>query len=466
MKSHLTAKLFLITSGMLLAVAAVTYGFILRYAPERYLIAVEQTISREAQVIMGEMSQANADEAQKLLDQFNAGYRVSVSLKNGEEDGEAVEREPVKADPPAGPEDYEVRTREPDAMYEFQFSDSPDTYTLTIGGKGQTLGPFTTALNQVLLPLTAVVFILAFIVSLFYSRYITRPVIEISQASKKLASLDFNVSCKEGRADELGELAGSLNQLSHRLSSALGELNRANALLREDVEREKEREGRQLAFFSAVSHELKTPITILKGQLQGMIYHVGGYKDRDKYLKRSFEVTCAMENLVKEILSVSRMKSSGFSLKMEEILLTEFVMEILEDYEDLLHEKGMKVTVETDHKDQVTVLADKGLFAKVITNLISNGYQYSPSGGELRIRITGGEQGARLSLENTGVHIPEEEIPVLFQAFTRREQSRSRETGGSGLGLFIIHMALDLCHFSYSMENTEEGVRFSIVFNS
>lgn len=98
-----------------------------------------------------------------------------------------------------------MRTREPDAMYEFQFSDSPDTYTLTIGGKGQTLWPFTTALNQVLLPLTAV--------------------------------------------DELGELAGSLNQLSRRLSSALGELNHANALLREDVEREKEREGRQLAFF-------------------------------------------------------------------------------------------------------------------------------------------------------------------------------------------------------------------------
>lgn len=71
------------------------------------------------------------------------------------------------------------------------------------------------------------------------------------------------------------------------------------------MEREKELEGQQLAFFSAVSHELKTPVTILKGQLQGMLYGVGGYKDRDKYLKRAFEVTCAMENLVMEILTVS-----------------------------------------------------------------------------------------------------------------------------------------------------------------
>lgn len=133
------------------------------------------------------------------------------------------------------------------------------------------------------------------------------------------------------------KLAENLNKLSRCLSSALGELNHANRLLKEDVEKEKELEGQQLAFFSAVSHELKTPITILKGYLQGMIYHVGGYKDRDKYLKRAFEVTCAMEKLVMEILTVSKMKSPGFSLQTEEIQLEDFVKSILDDYEELKH---------------------------------------------------------------------------------------------------------------------------------
>lgn len=99
--------------------------------------------------------------------------------------------------------------------------------------------------------LVAVIFIFALIVSAFYSRYITRPVIEISEFSKKIVSLDFDVSCKEGRDDELAE---DLNKLSRCLSSALRELNHANSFLKEGVAKGKELEGQQLAFFSAVSH--------------------------------------------------------------------------------------------------------------------------------------------------------------------------------------------------------------------
>ena len=125
-------------------------------------------------------------------------------------------------------------------------------------------------------------------------------------------------------------LAGNLNELSGRLSAALDELKNANAMLLEDVAREKELESRQLAFFSAVSHELKTPITILKGQLQGMLYHVGGYIDRDKYLKRSFEITCSMEQLVMEILTVTRMKASGFTAQIETFDLPALISGILD----------------------------------------------------------------------------------------------------------------------------------------
>ena len=146
------------------------------------------------------------------------------------------------------------------------------------------------------------------------------------------------------------------------------------------MEREKELEGQQLAFFSAVSHELKTPVTILKGQLQGMLYGVGGYKDRDKYLKRAFEVTCAMENLVMEILTVSRMKSSGFSLQPEAIRLTDFAAGILDSHGELLNEKGIDVVMEADGSDPLIIQADKRLFAKVLSNLISNACHYSPAG--------------------------------------------------------------------------------------
>ena len=91
----------------------------------------------------------------------------------------------------------------------------------------------------------------------------------------------------------------------------------ANSRLEADIERERMLEQAQLDFFSAVSHELKTPITVIKGQLEGMIFNVGKYKERDKYLARSLEVVKAMEGMVQEILTVSRIKSSETSLQEE-----------------------------------------------------------------------------------------------------------------------------------------------------
>ena len=250
---------------MLLITAAVTYGFIVLYTPGRYLIAVEENISREAEDLVGEIEKSNKDDAQKLLEQLGGRYSVTVTPKSAD------------AAKTVDGQEHQGNVKEPEAMYEFRYKDSPDTYTLSIVGSSHTTGPLTAALNQVLLPLTAVVLILALIISAFYSRYITRPVIGISEASKKMASLDFDIFCDEARNDELGVLSGNLNELSLCLSAALEDLNHANALLKEDVEREKELEGQQLAFFSAVSHELKTPVTILKVQLQGMLYCVGGY---------------------------------------------------------------------------------------------------------------------------------------------------------------------------------------------
>ena len=245
--------------------------------------------------------------------------------------------------------------------------------------------------------------------------------------------------------------------------TANGQVTGAVILMVDVTERE-ERESLRREFSANVSHELKTPVTILKGQLQGMLYGVGGYKDRDKYLKRAFEVTCAMENLVMEILTVSRMKSSGFSLQPEAIRLTDFAAGILDSHGELLNEKGIDVVMEADGSDPLIIQADKRLFAKVLSNLISNACHYSPAGEEIRIQIAKADDAVGFSIENTGVHIPEEEIPGLFEPFTRGEPSRNRETGGSGLGLFIVRMVLELHHFSYRLENTDDGVRFSIIF--
>ena len=116
---------------------------------------------------------------------------------------------------------------------------------------------------------------------------------------------------------------------------------------------------------------------------------------------------------------MSRMKSSGFSLQPEAIRLTDFAAGILDSHGELLNEKGIDVVMEADGSDPLIIQADKRLFAKVLSNLISNACHYSPAGEEIRIQIAKADDAVGFSIENTGVHIPEEEIPGLFEPFTR-----------------------------------------------
>ena len=123
---------------------------------------------------------------------------------------------------------------------------------------------------------------------------ITKPVLEISRISEKMSDLQLNWTVDEQRTDELGTLGKSLNRLSYNLSA------RTN-------------------FFSAVSHELKTPITIMKGQLEGMLLGIGAYKDREKYLTRVLEIANTLETMVQEILTISRLETAGADFKKDRL---------------------------------------------------------------------------------------------------------------------------------------------------
>lgn len=302
--------------------------------------------------------------------------------------------------------------------------------------------------------------------------YITKPfsmpvlirkiaaVLRISNVSKKMAELDFSWQCEENRIDELGTLAHSLNEMSQKLSAAMTELKCANEKLHADIERERALEQAQLDFFSAVSHELKTPITVIKGQTEGMILNIGDYQDRNKYLARSLEVINTMENMVQEILTVSRIKSLKVGLKKETIQFSDMLKQEYALFEDLIIQKSIDWN-ETISPD-LCVVGDKMLIQKVINNLISNAVIYSPEKSAIYLTAFVKNGEVWFLLENSGVHIPDTEIPRLFDAFYRVEYSRNKRTGGSGLGLYIVKTILDQHQAKYSITNTEKGVLFTI----
>lgn len=161
-----------------------------------------------------------------------------------------------------------------------------------------------------------------------YSRLITRPILYINQGAQKMANLDFSEKIEVRSNDELGELSNSLNDMSNNLQQTMFDLQKTNDQLKSDIEKEKEIETKRREFFATVAHELKTPLTVIKGYVEGMMYNIGPYQNRDKYLKKNFQMVEKMENLVREILSLSKLEPNKLKPKLEEVNLSELIFTI------------------------------------------------------------------------------------------------------------------------------------------
>ena len=250
--------------------------------------------------------------------------------------------------------------------------------------------------------------------------------------------------------------------MARRLSAALAGLEAANLALRGEVERERELDRRRAAFFSAASHELKTPVTILKGQLSGMLEGVGVYRDRDKYLLRSLQTVGRMEGLIQEMLALSRMEAGSAAARREPLDLSALVERQLALDAGLLEQRGQRLVKELAPGTSVT--GDPSLLGRAVGNLLSNASLCSPAGAEIRVWCGLREGRPALTVENTGARIREEALPHLFEAFYREDGSRSRATGGSGLGLYLVKMILDRHGAECTIENTADGVKAAAVF--
>lgn len=233
----------------------------------------------------------------------------------------------------------------------------------------------------------------------------------------------------------------------------------------EIIEKERREEENRREFIATISHELKTPITIISGQLEGMIYNIGKYKDRDKYLKESYTSTQELKDLVNEMIEISKTDIMSASFHPTALSVKELVDVILKRQKFLIDEKNLKTKVVIS--DDAKINADKDKFSKALFNIINNAIKYTPEGENINIRFI--ERGFRpsiLEVENTGITISEESLKNIFNPFFRVEKSRSRKTGGSGLGLYLTSQILAKHGFEYKMTNRGNAVLFTIEFTS
>ena len=477
----LTARIFLITAGVLLIAGAVTFGFIAWATPSTYTAVVNGGLTAQVDALVEQLAVAAPESCGALLDEFvlSSGANAMLAGPDGRlvdtgakltvqavYEGDTVivttsEQERTVSyhsrDALEGDRVAITASEQATIAAEVAFAGRSGSYTLYVTPRIEAENLAVRALVQMAPWLLLVLLVFSLLCAFFYSRYITRPIVRMSGIAGKMAELEFHWECGEKRRDEIGNLGRSLDQLARRLDRALTDLESANRALRGEVERERELDRRRTAFFNAASHELKTPVTILKGQLSGMLEGVGVYRDRDKYLLRALRVAGRMENLVREMLDISRMETGSAAVRQEQVDLSALIERQLTLDAGLMEQRGQRLV--SALTPGVTAAGDPSLLGKAVGNLLSNAALYSPGGAEIRVWCGLLDGRPALTVENTGVHIREEALPHLFEAFYREESSRNRATGGSGLGLCLVKMILDRHGAECTIENTAEGVR-------
>lgn len=452
-KSSIFAKTFLSIAAILMLTSLLIYGIAMVAMPQSYKAQINERFSERADQLMEQLQTVSRMGAEKIIVDFCIENQATVSLQNGEDTLMFGNPDVLQQGSAGGVGATQV------IASLIRFTDSNITYTVMTGQPLKAVNEMSDTFLKLFPWVLLTIIIISVIGSFLCSRILAKPVQEISRISKRMSALDMTWHCDINRTDELGVLAGSLNTMAQKLNAAMGELENANCQLLADIEKERKQEKQRRAFFAAVSHELKTPITILKGQVESMIYGIGDYKNKEKYLPLTLETVERMENLVKEILTVSRLTADGFQISKRPIDLSLLVRECLDTYEPLAAKK--KIALNRVFMEPVTFSVDRKLFEKVISNVLSNAILYSPEGETVRITLT----KEALTIENTGAQIPEDKMPDLFAPLTRVEESRNKQSGGSGLGLYIVKTILDLHGLSYYLQNTERGVCFTILFH-
>ena len=461
-KGSLFAKVFILTVAVLLCVSFLVYGVLAWYMPQTYSNNLNAALDEQTSDFIYELEHIRMQDSGGLFDQFLQNTTISMvelytadgvlvetpSNQNSFNDGITGEA--------LGGASYESAPIISNSYY-FSFADDNSQYILTVYGEASQIAELRQSFVSVLPILFCVILLVSLATAWVYSRIITNPVLKISRISKEMSDMRLEWQLEERRSDELGVLENSLNTLSRKLSATLEELQSANLQLQKDIEHQKALERAQQDFFSSASHELKTPITIIKGQLEGMLLGIGAYKDHEKYLARSLEVAATLETMVQEILTISRLETN-VDFKMEHFDCAPMIHGYLREIDDLVATKELQIHL--DIQSPAFINGNKLLIEKVFSNLISNAVKYSPHGASVDIILQNTNGRFLFSVENTGTHIPEDDIPKLFDAFYRMEQSRSRRTGGSGLGLYMVQRILQQ-HNSYCEAcNTENGVKF------
>ncbi|OPA78675.1 two-component sensor histidine kinase [Paenibacillus selenitireducens] len=296
--------------------------------------------------------------------------------------------------------------------------------------------------------------LLVLLASFYYSRQIARPLLRINRTTQQMAGLDFSEKIPIKTKDEIGDLSRNINQLSERLHSHI-------LRLQQDIEKEKQLEHTRKEFISTVSHELKTPLSVIQSCLAILKDGVASHK-RDYYFQAMEDEVIRMDLLIVDMLELAKYESGTYKMVMDSFYIDDVIERICDKLAVDIAAKQLHLYTSLI---PVEVVANELRIEQVIINLLTNAIRYTPESESILVTTSEDQDTVKICIENKGARIPDDQLEKIWGRFYRGEPSRQRSTRGTGLGLAISKKILEMHDMPYGVTNTPDGVMFYFHLN-
>lgn len=263
------------------------------------------------------------------------------------------------------------------------------------------------------------------IVSVWIARYLTKPITQIKNVAQAIAEGDVDREINIERKDEFGTLAESLDRMASRL--------------RADTEQIKKYAEKQRQFFADITHEIRNPLHTISGALEMLELENLPAEKKTKYIRSAQNQTERISRLFKDLLTLQRYDSDEHFIETKQFDLAKIAEHMVEWYGDRAEEKGISFKID---RHPCKAVGDPGKIEQVIDNLISNALKYTNE-GHVRLSYAAENEHVKVLVEDSGIGISGEHLDRLFDRFYRTDKARSRDKGGTGLGLAVVKSILN-----------------------
>jgi len=319
--------------------------------------------------------------------------------------------------------------------------------------------------NRFLLISGAISLALSVFISLRLSNQIAKPIKAVEDIAKSMSNLDFSRKITVSARDEIGSLALSVNTLSDQLQETIKELQDKNKRLEEDYHYISKLDERRREFLSSVSHELKTPIALIQGYAEALEERVvTSDESRDYYYHVISDEADKMNTLVKKLMSLNNLEAGHEELYLEDFDIMALIQSVIQRGKSL--RAAERLSFQLVGPDEAWVRADDFLIEEVVFNYITNAINHASGRDLIRVSVrlippdAGQGERARVEVFNSGSYLNDEDRERVWESFYKVDKSRSREYGGSGLGLSVARAVMELHNCPYGVVNIEDGVSF------